>query len=77
MVLALLRLPSPRISQRGENAEIKPGEGVQALPQLGQAVFRLANLLADRPEHGADTRGFGLRDPQQAIKPTGIAEELE
>ncbi len=59
MVLALLRLPVPCVSQRGDNPEIKPGEGIQTLPQLGQNAFGLTDLLADGPEHGSDTRGLG------------------
>ena len=77
MGLALLRLPLPRVSQRGENPEIKPGEGIQALPQLGEAAFGLTDLLADGPEHGADTRGFGRGDLQQALEAPGFAEVFE
>src|SRR4051794_6664433 len=77
MGLALLRLPWPRVSQRGENPEIKTGERVQALPQLGKAVFGLTELLADGPKHGTDARGLGWSDLQQALEASGFTEVFE
>jgi hypothetical protein len=41
MILALLRLPSLRVGQSCENPEIKPGEGIQALPQFSEDAFGL------------------------------------
>ena len=77
MGLAFLRLPWPRVSQRGENPEIKPGERIQALPQLGKAVFGLTELLADGPEHGANSRGLSRGDLQQALEAPGFTKVFE
>src|SRR5262245_13435122 len=74
MGLALFRLPSPRVSQRSENPEIKPGEGIQALPQFGEEAFGLIGLLADGTQHGADTRGLGRGNLEQALEAPGLAE---
>src|SRR5262245_48000644 len=77
MGLALLRLPSPRVSQRGENPEIIPGEGIQTLPQVGAEGFGLAYLLADGDQQGPDTRRFGRGGLQQALEAPGFAEVPE
>ncbi len=74
MILALLRLPLPGVSQRSENPEIKPGERIQALPQFGEDGFGLTDLLSDGPEHRADPRGFGRGDLRQPLEAPGLAE---
>ena len=54
--------------QYGETPKIKPGERVQALPQRRQPAIRLTELLADGPEHGANTRRLRLGDLEQAVE---------
>src|SRR4051794_26934262 len=74
---ALLRLPLPRVSQRGEDAEIKAGKRVQPLPQRREPALRLAELLADGPEHRPDAWGFRRGDLEQALEAPVRAEVSE
>src|SRR5262249_40419053 len=77
MVPALLRLPPPRISQRGKNPEIKPGEGIQGLPQRSEGALGSTNLLADSAQHRADARGLGWRNLEQPLEAPGLTKVLE
>src|SRR5579875_99973 len=76
---ALLRLPIPRMLQHGQIPEIKPGQWIQTLPQYRKPAFRLAELLADGTEYGADTRRFRRGDLEQSIESprfTNVIQQL-
>src|SRR5262245_36814415 len=74
---ALLRLPGGGVLQRRQDAEIEPGEGVQPFPQRRKAGRRLAQLLADGAEHGADARRLRLGGLEQALEAAPFAEVPE
>src|SRR2546425_1179069 len=72
--LALLRLPLPRVFQRGKTAKIKAGERIQTLSQHREPGLRLAELLADGPQHRAHTRRFRWGNLEHALKTSVFAE---
>src|SRR5437764_8507388 len=74
---ALLRLPLPRMLQRGETPKIKAGERIQTLPQHREPGFRLTELLTDGAQHRAHPRWFRGGDLNQALKASRFAEIFE
>src|SRR5262245_37846294 len=72
--LALLRLPFPRILQRGQIPEFKSGKGIQPFPQCRKPARRLTELLADGPQDRPHTRRFRGRDLEQALEASRVAE---
>ena len=67
------------MGQRRKYPEIKPGERIQAVPQRGEGVLGLTNLLPDRTEHGPDAGRLGACGFQQALEApwlTKIGEQL-
>ena len=51
--------------------------GFKLFRKRGEPLSRLTELLADGPEHGADARGFGRGDLEQALEASGLTEVAE
>lgn len=77
MSAALPSLPVAGVAQSGQQAEVKPREGVQGIMQAPQRHAVLPELFADRADHCADARGLRSCNPEHSLEAPFLRQKLD